>query len=41
MPICAAERLPMLQERPGHFVVCHLYGPSAPAGTGEEKTVAA
>ena len=41
MPICAAERPQMIQERPGHFVACHLYGPSAPAGTGEEKTVAA
>jgi len=38
MPICAAERPQMIQERPGHFVACHLYGPSAPAGTGEEKT---
>ena len=41
MPICAAERPQMIQERPGHFVACHLYSPSAPAGTGEEKTVAA
>jgi peptide/nickel transport system ATP-binding protein len=39
MPICAAERPQMSEERPGHFVACHLYGPSAPAGTGEEKTV--
>jgi oligopeptide/dipeptide ABC transporter ATP-binding protein len=38
MPVCAAERPPMIQERPGHFVMCHLYGPSAPAGTGEAKT---
>jgi len=35
MPVCAAARPPMLQERPGHFVACHLYGPSAPAGTDE------
>jgi peptide/nickel transport system ATP-binding protein len=41
MPICAAERPPMRQERPGHFVACHLYGPSAPAGTGEAKSVTA
>jgi oligopeptide/dipeptide ABC transporter ATP-binding protein len=41
MPICTVERPPLIQERPGHFVACHLYGPSAPAGPGEEKTVAA
>ena len=35
MPVCAAARPPMLQERPGHFVACHLYSPSAPAGTDE------
>src|SRR5262245_36895930 len=41
MPICTVERPPLIQERPGHFVACHLYGPSAPSGPGEEKTVAA
>src|SRR5262245_14587911 len=37
MPVCAAARPTLLQERPGHFVACHLYGPSAPAGTGEGR----
>jgi oligopeptide/dipeptide ABC transporter ATP-binding protein len=31
MDICAVARPSMHEERPGHFVACHLYGDSAAA----------
>jgi oligopeptide/dipeptide ABC transporter ATP-binding protein len=39
MPVCAELRPAMHEERPGHFVACHLYGTES-ASTGADEAVA-
>jgi len=38
-PVCAELRPAMHEERPGHFVACHLYGNES-ATTGADEAVA-
>ncbi len=40
MDICATVRPPMHEERPGHFVACHLYGDAGAAKTAAQVPVA-